>query len=425
MSSNSPDDVWPLDSAPQEPDKLLDAIDDIAPPDDEATKKKIDELKKEYKRAKKAVNNGDGEFGVADMPTSVLDGKLGELCDRYMLAGGKFPVAYAWPALLAVASALVPRYNEKQKLNIFAAIVGPIHSGKSQAIETAQSLLRIEPPVLLNVMAGSAEALLRKCKDAVGTPRLFSPDELGHLLEKSRIENASFPYILNRAFYQNKFEVLMGRKECAVFDASLSILGGLVENRFEDLFSQATTSGLYDRFMFGCSPAGYQFEYFPFETELDAPQLDAVAIHPDVWIEKQAWRLENSELEPRVCEIAIRAAAICASFDGRSTLRAADLAPARALAEYQARIRRFLKPNEGESNEGKIALKILAYLERLGGRFVARRKLIHDIGGYRYGPSLCDRALDILHANEDIEITTKQRPVLVRLIQDEGLTEGE
>lgn len=51
----------------------------------------------------------------------------------------------------------------------------------------------ITAPQLLDVMAGSAEGLIRKCSDAAGNPRLFSPDELGHLLEKAQIQNASFP----------------------------------------------------------------------------------------------------------------------------------------------------------------------------------------------------------------------------------------
>src|SRR5262249_23318365 len=138
----------------------------------------------------------------------------------------------------------------------------------------------------------------------------------------------------------------------------------------------------------------------------------------DVWRQKAEWRAENPEIEPRVAELVIRVATVCASFDGRHHLRASDLGPARAFAEYQTRIRRLLKPNAGESLEGKIGLKILAYLESYGGRYVSKRTLLREINAYRFGPSIADRALDVLHANGDIEITTKTRPVLVRRLSE-------
>ena len=46
------------------------------------------------------------EIVLLDMPDTVLDSRLGELCDARMSG---FPRAYAWHALLAVASVLVPR----------------------------------------------------------------------------------------------------------------------------------------------------------------------------------------------------------------------------------------------------------------------------------------------------------------------------
>jgi hypothetical protein len=408
--------LWPAGEHAAKPEKLFELVEELA---EKETRERVEKLENEYEKAKK-IAESNGDVGLQDMPETVLDGRLGEICERYMLLGKRFPLAYAWPALLAVASALAPRYTAKQQLNLYCALAGPIHSGKSQAIEAAQQLLSIEQPVLLNIMAGSAEALVRKCKDAEAKPRLFSPDELGHLLEKSHIENASFPYLLNRAFYSTAFEVHMGRKEVAQFNASLSILGGLVDSRFEDLFSHSTTGGLYDRFAFGAFPGGFKFDYFPFEARAADYETKSVYIHEDVWVEKAAWLVEDSELEPRVVEIAIRAAAVCAAHDGRTLLTAAQLAPARAFAEYQKRIRRLLKPNEGENLEGKIALKILAYLKRYEGKYVAKRKLLMDIGAYRSGPSVAERALSVLHANGDIEIT-KTRPVLVRLlIEDEG-----
>ncbi len=407
--------LWPHGEHKSSVEQLFTLTKELA---DVKTKEQIALLEKQYEEKRKIAESNGDLAELRDMSEAVLDGRLGEICQRHMLAGKKFPVAYAWPALLAVASALVPRYTERQRLNLYVALVGPLHSGKSQAIEAAQRLLSVEPPVLMSILAGSAEALVRKCKDAAGAPRLFSPDELGHLLEKSRIENASFPYILNRAFYETKFDIHMGRKEVAEFNASMSILGGLPDQRFEDLFSHATTGGLYDRFAYGACPGGFDFEYFPFEVMAQSFKLPAVYVHEDVWIEKAAWRAEDRELEPRVVEIALRAAVVCASFNGETLLTAKQLGPARAFVDYQQRIRRYLKPNEGENIDGKIGLKLMNYLARLGGKYATRRKLLNDIGAIRYGLPAVNRVMDVLFSNGDIEIT-RTRPVLVRKILEE------
>lgn len=356
---------------------------------------------------------------LLDMSEEVLDGRLGELCQRFMLFERRFPVAYAWPALVTVASSLAPRRDEHQRLNIYTALSGPVHSGKTQAIGAAQKLLGLEAPTLMNVMAGSAESLMRYIADAAGNQRLFSPDELSHLLEKASIQNASYASILNRAFYDTKFTVLMQQKVRADFNASLSILGGLVEDRFEDLFSRATTSGLYDRFLFGACPGAFEFDYFPFEVLPQRFEMETVFISPEVWALKSAWQKENKNLSPRVVEIALRVATVCAACDGRTLLKAEDLAPAKELAEYGQRIRKMLKPNEGENLEAKAAIKILGYLDRYEGGFVTKRKMLHDVGAVRFGPSIVKRALEVMNANGDIEVTSG-RPSMVRKLHMNG-----
>lgn len=367
-------------------------------------------IEKLFKEAKQY--SASHVVALHDMPLDVLDGKLGEIFMRHMVA--RFPIAYAWPALVTVASALVPRHGEKQRINLYTALCGPVHSGKTQAIDAAQQLLGIEAPILMNVMAGSAESLMRHMGDCAGSARLFSPDELGHMLEKASIQNASFASVLSRAYYHARFTLLMQQKVKAEFNASLSILGGLVDSRFEDLFSRATTAGLYDRFIFGACPSAFEFRYEPFEIARQDFTPASCYVSPEVWGEKDTWKLE-----PRVIELALRVAIVCAAFDGRTLLTAKDLQPARAFAEYQARVRKMLKPNEGENLEAKIALKILAYLDNYDGDFVSKRKLLHDTGAYRYGPSVSKRALEVMDANGDIELTTK-RPFRVRRLNMNG-----
>jgi hypothetical protein len=304
------------------------------------------------------------------------------------------------------------------RTNLYVALVGPVHSGKTQAIQHAINLLGVESPALMDVLSGSAEQLVRRTKDGAGNPRLFAPDELGHLFEKMRIEKSSFPYVLNKAFYNDKFEVLMGQRKCATFDCVLSIVGGMVDDRFQDLFSTSTTGGLYDRFLFGQCPSGYSYDYFPFEGGREWTSPVCPVIDPSVWEAKSEWIKRERGLNQRVVEIAIWVATICAGIDGRKTLHASDLGPARELIQYQTNIRKVLRPNPGENFEARLAHKFLDYLTRQGG-FVSRRDMYRHTRAYDLGPSTAERALSILHANGDVEICQIGKKVMVRLVVDE------
>jgi len=207
----------------------------------------------------------------------------------------------------------------------------------------------------------------------------------------------------------------MGRKENANFNCWLSILGGLVEDRFSDLFNFAMCGGLYDRFTFGLCPGDFHFDYRPFEGLAESVCTVSVAIHPYVWEAKTSWGRSRPGSNPRIFENAIRAATICASFDGKNTLKVEDLRPHFQLADYQHRIRQILKPNPGENFEARVAHKLLDYLSRHEGKFVSRREMYKHTRAYDLGPSIADRALGVLEANGEVEVT-RTRPVLVRLI---------
>jgi len=366
-------------------------------------------------------------FALRDMPAEVLDGWLGEVCREHMR---DLPVAFAWPALLAAASVLVDRRYEKTRANLYVALVGPLGAAKSKAIELALELLGVASPTLMNLVAGSAEGLMKtaEIKDANGDPRLYSPDELGHLLEKMRIQNASYAFVLNRAFYNSKFRVVMGQGKEAVFNAQLSIVGGVVDERFQDLFSDVTVGGLYDRFILGLCPDGFVFDY----REYDVKSLETggetgrpvhVRIDPSVWDALKDW---HKAFTDRVPELALRVAVICAALDRRRVLTADDLGPARAFAEYQQRIRHVLKPNPGKNTDGILGHRILEYLKRKPGEWINRRTMFKDSRCYDLGLPAAERVLDKLEANGDVEIIRGKgpTPTLVRLIVD-PTEEGE
>ncbi|MGC2283673.1 MAG: hypothetical protein WA542_00350 [Candidatus Acidiferrum sp.] len=359
------------------------------------------------------------EIYLRDMPDTVLDGRLGEICQRRM---HHFPISYSWPALLAVASTLITERQDKLKTNLYSALVGPVHSGKSQAIDFATNILGLERPQLMDTIAGSAEALIRETAGAAGNPRLFSPDELGHTLEKLQIEHSSFSYVLNSAFYKTNFRVLMGKKQTVQFDCCLSILGGLVEERFADLFNASATAGLYDRFLFGLCPGNFHFEYRPYEGLAEITNMVPVTIHPFVWDAKLAWEKNDPKSSSRLFEISIRAATNCASLNGNKVLKVEHLKPHFELSKYQNRIRAILKPNPGENFEGQLAHKFLTYLER--NPMVTRRQLFRDTRAYDKGPSIAERALAVLISNGDIvELPHGRTKLLVKAFEGEGSSE--
>ena len=189
----------------------------------------VADIEAQFASAKKVVSQPPSAYSLPDMPEEALDGALGELCKKYL---GRYPRAYAWIALVTVASALVPRRSQSQKFNIYGVLVGPVGSGKTETIRAAQTLLHISTPELLDAMVGSGEGLMQRIADAFGSPRLYSPDELSHLLTKMAIQNSSFPSILTRAFNYDQFEVVMAKGKRVQFHALLSILGGVVDEKF-------------------------------------------------------------------------------------------------------------------------------------------------------------------------------------------------
>jgi hypothetical protein len=371
---------------------------------------------KSFEKTKSLMAKGDGSLGepapeiagatelnLPDMEEAVLCGRLGEICQRRLKA---FARAYAWPALLAAASTCVSVRSEMSRIavNLYVALVGGVGTGKSQASERANHILGVEPET---IMAGSAEGLLEKIGDRGGKPVLVAPDELSHLLEKGQIANASLPFVLNRLFYHDKVDLTVAKRKQITFSARLSLVGGIVDENFGDGFSSASTSGLYDRFMFGQCPTGFQFEYRPVEglAEFDpSSRLEIPRIHPNVWDEKDRI-IRDEKMNPRLLDISIRVALICAAFDGKEILCAEDLASAWALARYQQRVRALLQPNPGRNHEAQVALKILSYLDTHApeGKYLKLRDVLTAVHAYEYGPSTCERVVGALIFGGDVD----------------------
>lgn len=359
---------------------------------------------------------------LADLPMECLQGRLGEICIKRFK---HFPRAYSWIALLTAGSAVIDQDLDTNpndpRVNLYSCLVGEVHSGKSQAIDAAVKALGLEEPTLIESYAGSAEAFARSVGDAGGNPRLWAVDELGYLLEKAHIEHSTIPQVLCTAFNKNHIVMHMGKRETRRLNCSLSILGGMVDNRFSDLFGKNTTAGLYDRFMFGHCPGDFLFNYEPFN---GTPEIvkrrpgDVLLIDPEIWEWRKHYMKTNPDINPRLIEIVLRCALICAYFDGEQRVDVKRLEPHVALLGYQTRMRIVLKPNPGENFEAQLTHKFLNYLQTHPG-FVPRRKLFRDTNAYDKGLSVADRALDMLIATNDVvQVKMGRQQQLVRLALD-------
>ncbi len=167
------------------------------------------------------------------------------------------------------------------------------------------------------VKSGSAEQLvyaLDRNKDVFQKSVLINPDDLAHLFAKASIPDASFPTFMTSSFYKRRQTFTKtGGKEVNL-DLAISFIGGIVEDDFDTVFNASSLGGLYDRFLFGRSPDGYQFDYRPYPLPVMPVELSgwkAVPVRPDGSFFEviAAWNKKDTSLG-RIVELCSRVAII-------------------------------------------------------------------------------------------------------------------
>ena len=344
---------------------------------------------------------------IDDMPETVLDGVLGDVTREHL---SDFPRAYAWLAVLAIASVLVPHSTSGlPRANLFCLLAGSKASGKSSACEKAFYKLSLEDAFLLRHTPGSGEGLIENIGLQEGAPRLIYPGELAQLLTKCNVEGSTLANVFNDAFYTDYQSRTVTKRKFVSMNARLSILGTILDEDFGEAFGSISTNGLYDRFLLGLCPSDHLYLWRPWEDEprpnfgevmLDLDEiggsrdLPVVGLAPSALAERDRW-VKELGIKARVAELALRSAIVCASFSKRDTLTADMMGPSLVLAEYQTKIRTILTPNIGENPDAKSANKILAFLgsQVAPGEFIKERDLARAINYHRFGPGVYTRVL--------------------------------
>jgi len=368
------------------------------------------------------------DIELEDTPDKVLVGRLGEICRSRMLK--HFPVAYAWPSLVTAAGIQVPMSprptgltvgDDDDLTNFYTGLVGPVHSGKSQAIEWGAKLMGIfRTKNYLETKAGSAEGLFDKIRkeqgksdETLGENVLLNLDEWMHFFNKAGIDRASFATVLTTGFYRRRQSLVVSGRKNIEINCMLSWIGGIVDDQYEECFGSSTIGGLYDRFFHGLCPTGFDFDYRPFEGGPELITPIQVAIDPSVWEVTSDWRRKDSMLG-RSIELAVRVAKVCAAIDGRPKLFGKDLEGAcKTFAIDQSRIRKFLKPNIGDNPDAAFSNAILSWLDRKvpDGSWVPLREVKRGVSSYRLrlGPGVADRALSNLARLGEIILTNNKK----------------
>lgn len=367
------------------------------------------------------VINEEPEMTKRDLPDEALDGWLGEICRERL---SEFPRAAAWTALVTAASVHVPGAN---RCNLNGVLVGRAGDGKSEIAKRAMWLMSADiAPFYQTVAIGSGEGLVRTFKDANKARRLLYQDELADLMGKTRIEGSSLGQKLNELWGTDCIGTAVKKaKESVACEVRLSVLGNLVNDRFDDAFHSGTVLGYYRRVLFGEYPLDFpSYLYRPpkgspaFRPELEGDDLNftpvgrqpvAVEIADDVWDERDRWVKEEG-IEPYIIEPVLRVALVCASFDGRSALRAADLGPTLAYLKHQAAARLWLKPNVGENLDAILGNKIMDYLRRYAphGQPLNLRRVLKAVHAYdRFGLPIAERVLTGLTRQRLVVIDSK------------------
>jgi putative DNA primase/helicase len=369
------------------------------------------------------------------LPRSVLGSSyLGKLYDE-VFAPNDWPLEIALPAVVTAASVVIPQpsydgtgiqLRGDMKTSLYTALIAPVHSGKSQVIEWAAKSLGIYHDTrdkhYTQVKFGSAEQMWKYLfKHSVMNdqqdPKAFSravlvnPDELSHVMAKAGIPDATLASTLTTAFYNRRHIITLGGQgggRDITIPFPFSIIGGIVQEDFDSVFDASSLGGLYDRFLFGLAPEGFNWSYRSFPVDhpffQSKPSPVVTIAHPSLEEVIKHWNQRDKELG-RIVEVCVRVAAVFAAIDGRMTVTGEDLEKLWPLAQYQKAIRSMYKPNPGMNPDAIYANVAMNWVQANAQQWRTLRDLQKGTNYHRrkLGPNVAFRSIQALARDSQIE----------------------
>jgi Bifunctional DNA primase/polymerase, N-terminal/Primase C terminal 1 (PriCT-1) len=337
--------------------------------------------------------------------------------------GSQWPLELALPALVTAASVVVPRPNDltfgnRQMTNLYTALIGDYGTGKTEIARWAMQAVGIYNFGELGhyyypVKTGSAEQLLKSLakkqqpksgkKQFVNNSVLLDPDEYSHLFGKINIPDSSFAPTLTSAYYKQHQSFTLGGAGGGTeynFDLAVSMIGGIVESEFGEVFGASSLGGLYDRFLFGRVPPGYRWSFIPSPIPVGnhfaSWNLRPVAVNDSVYEVTRQWTKDIPGLNlTRIPEIVTRIAIIYGCLDNKPEITGNDLDHLKGLVEYQMALRGMFKPNPGENPDAIYANRAQEWIDKHADQWTSIRNLKQDLRRLeqQLGPGVAMRSL--------------------------------
>lgn len=366
-----------------EPETIISAADLLVSLESAANKLMLD------KPVEVVVSKKGRSKRLEPMPESCMYGWLGNKA-----RGLEMPLGYAYPAIMtAFAGQNITMISDMVRPTLYTCLIGPIHSGKSVAIERAcRSLIYSNQDGIITDTPGSDRGLYNlfaapKCKPGeepvkILKTHLLAQDELRDTFGKISVQGSSLAPTLCKLWSQDEAGSA-DKTGCHHVSVRLSILGALKAKDtedFADVFGKGANDGLYDRFVFGVIPKGWKWEPWAPNPERRFPKGTSIPL--DIFNMLREWRNANAEQDAdryRLGEIALRVALITASANHDAEVTFECMRAALEFCEWQEQIRNTYKAGESETLDAKCMAAVMDTFERLHGKSlkwsdVAKRK---------------------------------------------------
>jgi hypothetical protein len=292
---------------------------------------------------------------------------------------------------------------------MYVALIGPIHSGKSQALDRAYNAFEWSNGETVQRMSPRSDRGLAKILEptstnskagpgawAVPESRLLLQDELRTTINKMNIQNSTLGSTLCELWSQDTAGSADKKGKDKIF-SRLSIVGGLLANNpeeFAETFGRETNAGLYDRFVYGLAP---RWKYTVPEIMPENRCPFPVQVPTYCYEMAHEWRDTAEHGRERLAEIALRVAVITAGMNHEGTVTRECLRAALNFMSWQESIRDYYRPSQAEPDkESRVteAIKnaLESYVDGEGNyKWVSWRKLYKNRNWHKYGAATVNR----------------------------------
>ncbi len=345
---------------------------------------------------------------LSQMPESCTYGWLGDVARKL-----ETPLGFAYPAVLTKWAAQIQVFPKHVRPTLYTCLLGPVHCGKSETIKRADAYVHLydadavkwtvpgSDRGLINIFGGKKQKDDKDEKAHTETPktRLLLQDELRNTIAKANIQGSSLPSTLCSLWSQDEAGAAdkTGEHVCLV---RLNILGALKADdaeEFAEVFGKESTTGLYDRFIFGIAPKGWKFQKWECpEPVKRAPK--GCTISSDIFQMLEEWRDVDTKSRGRLGEIALRIAYITSAANHDSEVTTESMRCALEFVQWQEAVRSAYKAGLGDAIDAQCTNAILTVLEKLEpGVWIRWKDMAGKKNWYRkYGSTVLSRVRDAM-----------------------------